>query len=301
MRKLTIEEVRQKGLEKGFYLNSKEYVNNKEYLSWSCKAEWHEFPMRFNNIYNQNQGCPYCAGLVKHTVEYVRQQGLEKGFYLNSEVYENCMANLSWSCKVEWHEFKASYNSIDRDQGCYQCYTQHRGDDIRLEIEEVRSRGFEKGFYLNSEEYVNNKELLSWSCKTQWHEFSANLTNIYHESITCPKCPRSYIKWEKDVYEILVRTFPQLKRNQRRLLKTKRFELDVWDPVLRKAIECDGPWHYESMGYSQENLDKRIDRDLRKNKECENAGIKLLRIRYSEYVKDPQRAIDKMVEFMREP
>lgn len=119
-RKHTIEYVRQKGLEKGFYLNSEAYINCMTALNWSCVAEWHMFPSSWNNI-DQNKGCPYCAGLKKHTIEYVRKIGLEKGFYLNSETYPNSKALLSWSCLSEWHHTKKRFNDIDQGQGCPGC------------------------------------------------------------------------------------------------------------------------------------------------------------------------------------
>lgn len=52
----------------------------------------------------------------------------------------------------------------------------------------------------------------------------------------------------------------------------KRLELDIFIPSLKRAIELDGDYWHSSP--------ERKKTDKRKNKECADAGIKLLRLPY---------------------
>jgi hypothetical protein len=287
--KLTIEEVRARGLEKGFYLNSETYINAHGLLNWSCKAQWHSFPANWSNI-SQDKGCPDCAqqridDANRLSIEYIRKVGLEKGFYLNSETYINNRALLDWSCKIGWHHFKACFYSIDQNQGCPDCFNENRGNDI----EYVRKVGLEKGFYLNSETYINGKTLLSWSCVAEWHPFKMRFSNI-DQNQGCSMCALKYNKWEDGIFSKLLAIFPYLLQKTKRILKNKRFHLDIWDPTNRKAVELDGDyWH---------NRPKQIESDIRKNQECVDAGVRLLRVKFSDYTKNPEVQWAKIIEFL---
>jgi very-short-patch-repair endonuclease len=158
-----------------------------------------------------------------------------------------------------------------------------------LALEEVRVRGLEKKFYLNSEIYQGVLSLLNWSCMAEWHPFSMTFGNV-SQGRGCPVCALKYNKWEDSVFDQLVLKFPYLKQRIRRLLETKSFQIDIWDPKNLKAVELDGDyWHSQP---------KQISRDLLKNQECLDANIQLLRVKYSEYMKDPELALAKIIQFL---
>jgi rubredoxin len=277
---LNIEEVRARGLEKGVYLNSEIYSGNRMLLSWSCVAEWHPFPSTWSDI-SQDHSCPTCAGNKKLTIEQVRKVGFEKGSYLNSEIYQNSSTKLDWNCIAEWHNFKMTYADISQDHGCPYC-----AGVAKLTVEYVYRVGFEKGFYLNSEIYTNSKTLLSWSCVAEWHSFKASWSNI-NNGDGCPGC-RDNLGWQTDFYYNLLKFIPNLLKEQK-VLKNKKFKTDIWDPVNNQALELDGDyWH---------TLPKTIEIDIRKNQEYADAGIKLLRIKYSEWKKNPELSFQQAVHF----
>ena len=69
-------------------------------------------------------------------------------------------------------------------------------------------------------------------------------------------------------------------------------ELDIYLPALKVAIECDGPCHTFPI-YGEETLAKTQERDSKKDILCEQAGIKLIRIKlpldsrvYPQFIKD---------------
>jgi hypothetical protein len=292
-KKLTIEHVRKVGLEKGLYLNSEVYINNSTLMSWSCAAEWHPVTIRFGDV-GQDHRCPICAITRraedrKLDIEEVRARGLEKGHYLNSETYVDSQTDLNWSCMVEWHNFEARYNTIDQapqGDGCPVCAKQRTREFLRHDIEHVRKVGLDKGFYLNSDDYINNKIPVDWSCVAEWHPFPAAFGNIVQDS-GCPGCVDN-LGWQTDFYTYLVKLLPHLLTEQR-VLKNKRFRTDVWDPINRKALELDGEyWH---------DRPRTMEIDARKNKEYEEAGINLLRIKFYEWEKDPEATYEKAIQF----
>lgn len=118
-KKHTIESVRAFGLKKGFELLSTEYKNAHGLLSWKCK-NGHEWKTCFGNI-QQGQGCPHCVNnRKKATIEQIRSVGLEKGFELLSNEYENAHQKLSWKCH-HGHIWTSCFNSIQQGKGCPHC------------------------------------------------------------------------------------------------------------------------------------------------------------------------------------
>jgi very-short-patch-repair endonuclease len=69
-------------------------------------------------------------------------------------------------------------------------------------------------------------------------------------------------------------------------------EIDIFLPEYKIGIECDGIFHYLPV-HGEETLAKIQARDLKKDKLCEDAGIKLIRITlpedskiYPEFIKE---------------
>jgi very-short-patch-repair endonuclease len=110
----------------------------------------------------------------------------------------------------------------------------------------------------------------SWKCH-EGHQWEA-IANDIQQGSWCPTCSKTNDKAQAELFEFVKQFYPDALLNVKGLLKSKRFELDIYIPSLRKAIELDGEyWH---------NMPGAIERDLRKGNECEQAGIELLRIPY---------------------
>jgi very-short-patch-repair endonuclease len=77
------------------------------------------------------------------------------------------------------------------------------------------------------------------------------------------------------------------------MLRNKRFELDIYIPSLRKAIEYDGEyWH---------GRPEAIGRDSKKDIQCREAGIELLRIPEEQYLKDKSGTMELIKKWLAEP
>lgn len=240
----------------------------------------HDTLKRLNDA-QQGYGCDDCNGNVKHTQEEAVSIYLEHGFILK-DTYLNSRAKHKCLCVVNGHKVTPSLGSVLMGSGCFGCVGK-----VKYTQEEAEKFYISKGFIL-IDTYVNNSTSHSCKCVAKNHKVKKQLTHIQQDS-GCPTCALKYNKWEDGVFVKLSTVFPHL-LPKARVLKNKRFHLDVWDPVNRKAVELDGDyWH---------DLPKHTASDHRKNKECQDAGIKLLRIKYSQYMKDPQASLDLAIAFL---
>lgn len=282
-KRLEIEEVRLRGLEKGSVLKSTVYLNCMIKLDWECVAFGHPFKMKFNDI-DQDHGCKICAdNSKKKSFEYVNNYISKQRDVLISDVYENSYStDLIIKCSRN-HIYPMNWNDYQQGSRCPECDLENRF----LKYEYVKQEIEKEGETLLSSKYENAHAYLYILCKTK-HEYRVSWHNHY-AGLRCPRCPGRYRKWQNGVYEQLLKLFPHLMHEQR-VLKNYRFKTDVWDTIGRKAVELDGDyWHGRSV---------TIESDIRKNKEYADAGIRLLRVKYSEYMKDPEGELAKIVQFL---
>jgi hypothetical protein len=119
-------------------------------------------------------------------------------------------------------------------------------------------------------EYINTDTKYQWECNKK-HQWIAT-SNSIRSGQWCPTCAKTNDKAQTEVYDFVKQFRPDALFNVKGLLKSKRLELDVYVPSLNKAVELDGEhWH---------NMSEAIERDSRKNNECLEVGIGLLRISY---------------------
>ena len=108
-------------------------------------------------------------------------------------------------------------------------------------------------------------------------------------NIHCPNCSRKFSKKEKEVLEFVKTIYNgEVLENDRIQLEGK--ELDIFLRALNLGIEFDGDyWH------SLENVEKR---DETKNQLCEEKGIKLLRIKESDWDNNRTQVEGRIKEFL---
>jgi hypothetical protein len=137
-------------------------------------------------------------------------------------------------------------------------------------------------------EYVNCTSRYLWQCQ-EGHIWEANSNSITQGS-WCPTCFHKHSKSELEIYEFIKSFHLDAINGKRGLLKSQRLELDIYIPSLNKAIEYDGTyWH---------NTGGSLERDVRKNLECQEAGISLMRISEEDYINDKEEVKRKVVLFL---
>ena len=113
--------------------------------------------------------------------------------------------------------------------------------------------------------YQSAKQNYWWKCKYghQWR------TSIYHRTVSksdCPSCKISSSLPEIRIYSELMTLFKNVRH---RYYYDKNFEIDIFLPDQKIAIEYDG-WYFHKGRY---------EKDIVKNNKIKNFGLKLIRIR----------------------
>jgi len=303
-KKLTYEFVKQKIEEGGEELLSPSYDGNQAYLQIRCASKLHIYPIRYYN-HHSGRRCPDCAHIAlginnRGDLELVKKEIHNYGDVFISHIYENGKLYIDFNCKNAHLNQGKDWQSYRNGSRCGPCGNARAGLAARQNPEELKAELFKNGDTLISFIYKKWRLYLDFIC-SEGHFNKNKAASSYKQGHCCSKCARGNRKWENSVYQTLLVTFFNLEQNVTGMLKRKSSELDILDCNNLKAIELDGPTHYEIMWFdkgSPKRLERQQKRDLRKNQECLDAGIKLLRVKYSEYMKDPEGSLAKIIEFL---
>jgi len=116
--KRTVEFVKEQfGLE-GYELLEDHYVNNATKMKYRC-SKGHEHSMCWGD-WQQGKRCIYCAGLAKHTIEFVRTEFEKENYILFSKGYTNAHTKLDYVC-IEGHRGSMSWSNWYSGKRCPIC------------------------------------------------------------------------------------------------------------------------------------------------------------------------------------
>ncbi len=244
---------------------------------WKC-SKGHEWQATINNR-NKDIGCPYCAGqkvlegyndLQTVNPALVKEWNYEKNGRLTpASITANSGQKVWWKCQ-EKHEWQAVVSDRNKGKGCPYCsgrYAVTGKNDLQTVNPILANEwNYEKNNGLTPMDVTpNSGQKVWWKCN-KGHEWQATVSNrtIGHG---CPICSseRNTSFPEYAIVYYLTRHGLDVIHSYRE----KGYELDVFIPSKKIAIEYDGSiWHKN-----------RTNNDLEKNKKCEKDGIKLYRIR----------------------
>lgn len=196
---------------------------------------------------------------------------------------KDVLTNTVWKCSGGYEWF-APYHGVSRGRGCPHCAglaVKSAADYALL----AKNRGFEWLGPL----VVNSKSDTSWRCSEE-HVWRATYNNVSKGS-NCPTCSNHVSRPEIQLREAVTQVYLDTQGNVRKLLKNRSFELDIYVPSLKKAIEYDG-WAHTHYPEAQE-------RDARKERECAEAGIDLLRVTDKEYKANPEATTQRVLEWLK--
>ena len=244
---------------------------------WKC-SQGHEWQTM---IYDRNngKGCPYCAGkkVLKgyNDLQTVNQTLAEEWNYEKNSTLkpEHFTANSGqkvwWKCTKQ-HEWQATINDRNNGKGCPYCSGRFavKGKNDLQTINPILAEewNYEKNGNLKPEDFTENSgQKVWWKC-TKGHEWQAIIKNR-NKGQGCPIC-NSERHTSFPEYAIVY----YLKKYGLKVIhsyKEQGYELDVYIPLKKVAIEYDGYlWHRN-----------KTKQDLKKNYKCKEDGIKLYRIR----------------------
>lgn len=204
-----------------------------------------------------------------------------------------------WLCDIK-HVWTASPNSrthLERATGCPDC-THKRVSELNSLA--TKAPWLEKEWHPDNKErfdevsFSSNKKY-KWRCPEYGHPYLASPSERTRSrySSGCTACPKWHSKAEVLIFDAVNKKYSDAMNGKRKLLQNGRFELDIYVPSLKKAIEYDGTyWHSRPI---------QKEKDQRKNEQCVQAGIQLLRISEAEYEADREGTIKRVLEWLAAP
>lgn len=266
------------------------YYNNSTKLEWEC-SRGHRWCAIVASINNTGTWCPFCSGRPPRDLQYCKDMAKKRGWICLSSEYKNARTKMPWRCGYG-HIFDNSLDNLDnKKQGCPYCSnrTMHT-------VEWAQELAESRGGKFKSDSFSGVRFKYEWEC-CMGHSWEATANSI-EGGTWCPFCAHQNSRKEKEVYEFVKSLYPDALNNRRGLLKTRNFELDIYVPSKKKAIEFDGfRWHKSEWAINRGS----IERDNRKNSECIEHGIELMRIDELFYDKNKEIVFKSIELFLSTP
>lgn len=259
------------------------YVSNSAKVSIRCK-EHGEFLQSPSNHF-AGKGCPKCGA---GTGALARNELTSKSFIgklkeihgesivLESTRYSKWSERVEVSCTEHGAYMALPAVLLRGGKGCLPCAIKVRGPDL-LTKEEFIDRAqhlhcdkysYESGVYLG---FAKNMEM---TCKEHGPFFQTPCNHMQGKG--CPKCSGSQSKAEVALLEWIKGELSGVEVLERCRSAIPPYELDIYVPSLRVAIEFNGLyWHSADKSSDGEFRNKH----LQKLQRCQEAGIRLVQIR----------------------
>ena len=267
------------------------YRNTKSKVKLVCELHG-EFSQTPSNIIS-GYGCPACASRRDPKDPAVWESMLEEcrriheGRYDYSKThYTAADEKVSIQCPVHG-EFRQLFHSHIAGRGCNVCAHEARTAVQRKSYEQFVQQSFEvhgdKYDYASSH-YVNCKTKVSIVCPYPYHGTFQQSPHDHLDGHGCPCCVHQYSNTHKEVEQYLDALGMEYTSNTRLIIPP--YELDVYLPQHRLAIEVNGTWWHslESGAGAKDRV-----RHLKKYQLCLQKGIRLLQIGEHEWTDGPTR------------
>jgi len=262
------------------------YINSTEPINIRCIKHDHIFPMIPNNFITNDQNCPKCGQEARiksqtHTHEAIVRimcSVHNNKFDYSKFIYNGYNEKSIIICPIHG-EIEQKVADHIRSHGCPKC-----GENIRADFHRHKPEYFfelcrkkHNNLYEYDGEYISVNKPINIKCKDHgWFEQRAS-AHLWQGN-GCPIC--SMWKSEKLTFDTVVEiTGWNWKKVRPAWLKG--LELDMYCEDKKVAIEYDGKQHAEFISHfhkTEEQFNKQVERDLRKNQLCDEFGIKLIRV-----------------------
>ena len=274
----------------GHQLLSKIYKDSYTKMKFKCPIG-HEYETDYRNFIRRKEKCNVCGNKVngKFTYEYVKSYIESFGYTLLSKEYKRSDIPINVRCS-NGHEYNVTFSLFNQGHRCFKC------DSIsqRTPFNEVKSYIESFGYTLLSKEYKRSGDRLKFMCNNG-HIYYTSFGN-FKSGYMCHKCWKScgISKAEIEVQSYCKELRSDIICNDRNELKnpfTNRYlELDIWIPIINKAIEYNGDyWH---------SREDRKNNDKIKKELCCERGIDLMVIKECDWVGGRENIKNKIQEFI---
>ena len=252
-----------------------------------------DYKQRPDNFLNGSEGCGECETRGKKIPlkDYVDRLSTNKQKMLIEESYINISSKVNLQCDIHGFFEQKAY-LYQSGKGCPDCVV----DSQKLLISDIRKRAQEihgDKDMIGEINYINNITPVEIFCKKHG-SYDTTISN-YLAGHRCPKCVSIISKPEIEVANLVKELGFEILTSKRNIIKP--YELDIYIPSLRKAIEFNGDWwHYN---HSNPNC-KPKGYHAQKSNLCREKGIRLLYIREDLWKKDPEKMIKVIQKFIED-
>ena len=252
-------------------------ANSGQKVWWQCK-KGHEWQAAIGNR-NRGSRCPYCAGkkvkkgdndLQTLNPTLANEWNYEKNGILKPECFTaHSNKKVWWRCS-KGHEWQAVIANRNDGDGCPYCSGRYAviGENDLQTINPTLAEewNYEKNSGLTPRDVLpNSNKKVWWKC-SKGHEWQTTINNR-NGGNGCPVCTSE--RHTSFPEYALIYYLRKYSLEAIHLYKARGYELDIYIPSKRIAIEYDGYlWHKN-----------KTKQDLTKNYRCVKEGIKLYRIR----------------------
>lgn len=123
MKKLTTDFVVNRLKKEGYKLLSNVYKNAKQKLDYIC-PNGHKHFICWSDWQNGRR-CPYCVGLGRPTIEFIKREFGKENYKLLTNKYRNNYSKLYYICS-EGHQHCISWNNWQKGARCPSCFNKVR-------------------------------------------------------------------------------------------------------------------------------------------------------------------------------
>ncbi len=165
----TLEFVKGQFKKENYILLEEKYFNCETRMSYICpnghkhKINWHEW--------KQGNRCPYCSGVFKKNIDFIRRSFAKEGYILLSTRYAGNNQKLKYICS-KGHRHSIAWTSWQQGVRCFYC-----SHIVPLTIGVLKEKFKSEGHVLLNETYKNGYQRLDCVCpdghkyKISWNEW----------------------------------------------------------------------------------------------------------------------------------
>lgn len=273
------------------------YTSSKNKLVITCKIHG-DFEKRAD-VHLSGQGCPTCSSKIKSLARTTKKdENIEKANKVHNNIYDYSLIDYTGQrkeydiiCKKHGI-FKVRFDKHLSGRGCQKCSIESRCNILRLPLAEVLNKiakvhGDKYDTYnLN---YKGSNYKMTPTCKKHG-DFEVTPQEFFNGS-NCPYCAVKFSKAEIEIKEFIEK-YQEIEHSNRKILKNK-FEIDIYIPSLKIAIEYNGLYyHSDKFHKSNYHLNKTI--------QCRDKGIRLIHIFEDEWIHKKDIVKSNILEIIKE-
>jgi len=243
------------------------------------------FEQRAGN-HSSGQGCPMCSNKRWNNEIFIKKSIKIHGDKYDYSLvdYKNAHTKIKIICPEHGEFEQIPWNHLSLKEGCPYCAENKSNLKLsKMKASTIHNNKYDYSYFTK---YINVKEKIKIICPDHG-EFTQKLNNHLNGQ-GCPICDES--KGEKEIRRILDDSgFEYITEKKFDDCKYKNcLSFDFYLPEHNICIEYDGIQHFESVdffgGISRLKYNQKVDHI--KNDYCKNNNIELLRIKYTDSIKD---------------